>query len=423
MTAPTTVSAPDSATEARSINNSWALSLFGTAVGAGILFLPINAGAAGIWPLLIVTLLIGPMTYFSHRALARFVCKSPRQGEDITVVATDYFGTAWGWAITILYFFAIYPIVLIYGVSITNSVDSLIQNQLGGPAIDRWILAGALVAAMMVPMVVGQKLMLAVTQFLVYPLIIALLGISLYLIPTWKLDGLTAMPGAGDFLVSVWLIIPVLVFAFNHSPAISQFSLAMQRTHGPRSAENASIVLRRTAMLLTVFTMLFVWSCVLSLGTDGLAAAREENLPVLSYLGNVHDAPVITYLAPAIAIVAIVSSFFGHTLGAAEGAAGIVRHARPEMVDRLGERTLMITVNVFIAITAWIAGVLNPSILEVIETLSGPVIASILYLMPMVAIYKVDALAPFRKYASNWFVIVTGIIAISAVIYKIIGLF
>lgn len=30
----------------------WMMSLFGTAVGAGILFLPIKAGVAGIYPVL-----------------------------------------------------------------------------------------------------------------------------------------------------------------------------------------------------------------------------------------------------------------------------------------------------------------------------------------------------------------------------------
>ena len=42
---------------------SWALGLFGTAVGAGVLFLPINAGMSGFWPLIIMTLIVGPMTY------------------------------------------------------------------------------------------------------------------------------------------------------------------------------------------------------------------------------------------------------------------------------------------------------------------------------------------------------------------------
>ena len=49
------------------------LGLFGTAIGAGTLFLPINAGLGGFWPLLILAALAFPMTYFSHRGLTRFV--------------------------------------------------------------------------------------------------------------------------------------------------------------------------------------------------------------------------------------------------------------------------------------------------------------------------------------------------------------
>ena len=108
-----------------SVNANWVISLFGTAVGAGILFLPINAGGFGFWPLLIATVLIGPMTYFSHRALSHIMCASPTAGADITGVVTNYFGKRAGAVISVLYFFAIYPIVLIYGVSITNTVDKL----------------------------------------------------------------------------------------------------------------------------------------------------------------------------------------------------------------------------------------------------------------------------------------------------------
>ncbi|MFI8707832.1 septum formation initiator, partial [Bacillus sp. NPDC077411] len=38
-------------------DTTWALSLFGTAIGAGVLFLPINAGAGGLLSLLLITVL------------------------------------------------------------------------------------------------------------------------------------------------------------------------------------------------------------------------------------------------------------------------------------------------------------------------------------------------------------------------------
>lgn len=387
----------------RRFETNWAISLFGTAVGAGVLFLPINAGLGGLWPLLIVTVLIGPMTYLSHRALSRFVCASPVPDEDITGVARKAFGEGLGRLITIVYFLAIYPIVLIYGVGITNTVDSLLVNQFHLASPPRWLLSGVLVALLMLVMFTGQRIMLIVTQWLVYPLILILLGVTLFLIPTWDFSAFRGVPSAGDFLMSVWMIIPVLVFAFNHSPAISQFSVAMKHEYGDRASERASVVLKRSTLLLVIFTMGFVWSCV------------------LSYLANENGSPFIAYLGPAVALAAIASSFFGHYMGAAEGAVGIVRSTADPKGTKISDKALTTAVAVFIFVTTWLVAILNPSILSLIESLAGPVIAVILYLMPMYAIRKLPALEPYRGRISNVFVTVAGLVAVSGIIYGLIS--
>lgn len=397
------------------LDTSWTIGLFGTAVGAGILFLPINAGLGGLWPLLVATVLIWPMTYYSHRALSHIVVASPHEDRDITGVVRDYFGENAGRVVTVLYFLAIYPIVLIYGVGITNTFESLMVNQLGLEPWPRWLLAGVLVLAMSAVMVSGQRIMLIVTQWLVYPLIVVLFAVSLLLIPAWSLEGFGAVPAAGDFAMALWLMIPVLVFSFNHSPAISQFSVSLKRRYGTGSVQKASSVLRVTATLLVLFTMGFVWSCVLALGPEGLQAAREANLPVLSHLANVMGMPIIEWLGPAVAIAAIGSSFFGHWLGAFEGARGIMRSVVDPQSKRISERALKIGISVFLVVTTWLAGVLNPSILALIESLAGPVIAVILYLMPMYAIHKVPALEPFRGRISNVFVVIAGIVAVGGI--------
>ncbi|OBA50375.1 hypothetical protein A5728_02320 [Kocuria sp. ICS0012] len=89
---------------------------------------------------------------------------------------------------------------------------------------------------MMAVMLTGQRIMLIITQWLVYPLILILLGVTLYLIPAWNFSAFRGVPTPGEFLMSVWLVIPVLVFAFNHSPAISQFSVAMKHEYGSRAS-------------------------------------------------------------------------------------------------------------------------------------------------------------------------------------------
>ena len=402
------------------VNTNWVISLFGTAVGAGILFLPINAGGFGFWPLLIATALIGPMTFLSHRALSRMMSASPNPGLDITGVVTNYFGQGAGAVISVLYFLAIYPIVLIYGVSITNTVDSFIVNQLNGPSIPRWLLSLLLVGGMTLVFAYGQRLMLIVTQIIVYPLILFLAAVSFYLVPQWDFSSFYHADGNTAGIWAVVMILPVLVFSFNHSPAISQFSLAMQRTWGRDAEKNASKVLGITALLLTIFTMFFVWSCALAVGGDGLAQAREENIPVMSYIANTTGVPVMALLSPIVAILAIVSSYFGHALGAAEGARFIVKKAIPGITSKFSASQLSAGVNFFIFLTAWAAAVANPSILALIESIGGPFIAMILYIMPMYAMYKVPALARFRNRWTAIFVVATGIATISA---AIVGLF
>ncbi len=68
----------------------------------------------------------------------------------------------------------------------------------------------------------------------------------------------------------------------------------------------------------------------------------------------------------------------------------------------------------------WFAAVMNPSILEMMEALSGPVIAMILFIMPMLAVYKVDALKAHRGKFSTIFILVMGLLAVSAIVFNLI---
>ncbi|CAJ1846251.1 Serine transporter [Aeromonas jandaei] len=402
-------------------DSTWVISLFGTAVGAGILFLPINAGMGGFWPLVVMALLVGPMTYLAHRGLARFVLSSKKPNADITEVVEEHFGAGAGKLITLLYFFAIYPIVLIYGVGITNTVESFMVNQLQMSAPPRWLLSIVLIMGMMSVMLAGEKLMLKVTEVLVYPLIAILAGISLYLIPDWTGAALEQVPSAKDFAVTLWLTIPVLVFSFNHSPAISSFSLAQRRDHGDHAVEKADAILKRTAMVLLGFVMFFVFSCVMSLTPAQLAEAKAQNIAVLSYLANQHASPIISYFGPLVAFVAIVSSFFGHYLGAREGLKGmIVQNMRKSGKEPNAKKVEMFIIAFFI-LTLWGTAIANPSILGMIESLGGPIIATILFIMPMYAIKRVPAMAKYQGHISNVFVTVMGLTAISAILYQLVG--
>lgn len=166
-------------------------------------------------------------------------------------------------------------------------------------------------------------------------------------------------------------------------------------------------------MLLTIFTMGFVWSAELALGPDGLVEAREANLPVVSYLANELDQPFLQMLGPGISIVAIASSFFGPWLGAI----GVINNTFQVGDKKLNQKHIRYGVIGFVVVTAWIAAILNPSVLSLIESLSGSVIAMVLYILPMYAIHKVKALEPYRGLASNVFVTIASVVAVSGIIF------
>ena len=401
-------------------DTSWLISLFGTAVGAGILFLPINAGEGGVYPLIVATILIGPMTYFAHRGLSRMVVAVREPTSDITEVSRQYFGRGAGIFITVVYFLSIYPIILIYAVSITNTVNSLMVNQLGMDPWPRWLLSLILVLAMSAVMIAGPKLVSIVTGWIVYPLIAALAFLIIWLIPYWQLDSFGEMPAFGDFVSSVWLVIPVLVFSFSFAAATSQLTVSLKDRYKLRAGMKATQIIKWTAVILTIFTMGFVWSAALALGPEGMQEAREANLPVVSYLANQLDQPFLQILGPAISIVAIASSFFGHWLGGIEGGVGIINNTFGTKDRNLNQKYIRYGVIGFVVLTAWIAAILNPSVLSLIESLSGPIIAMVLYLLPMYAIHKVKVLEPYRGLASNVFVTIAGLVAVSGIIYGLL---
>ncbi|MDP8034373.1 HAAAP family serine/threonine permease [Pasteurella atlantica] len=403
-------------------DTAWVLNLFGTAVGAGVLFLPINAGRAGFWTLVVMAILVGPMTYFAHRGLSRFVLSSSKPGSDITEVVEEHFGQTAGKLITLLYFFAIFPILLIYGNGITNTVDSFIVNQLGMVSPNRVILSFVLIAGLISIMLMNEKVMLKITEMLVFPLVTILFGLSLYLIPQWNGSMLSEMPTMSEFMTTLWITIPVLVFSFNHSPAISSFSQSQQREYKEfeLAEKHASRTLKGTATMLLVFVMLFVFSCVLTLTPAELVLAKQQNISILSFLANKFDNPFISYLGPLVAFLAITSSFFGHYLGAREGIEGLYIKMKGENAKHIDRKKLNRGTAVVFLLVLWGVAILNPSILGLIESLGGPIIAMILFIMPMYAITKVPAMKRYEGQLSNIFVTVMGLIAISAVVY---GLF
>ena len=403
----------------RKSDTMWMLGLYGTAIGAGVLFLPINAGIGGLIPLLIMAVLAFPMTFFAHRGLCRFVL-SGRKDLDITGVVEEHFGKGAGTLLTLLYFFAIYPILLVYSVAITNTVESFMTHQLHLQAPPRALLSLVLIVGLMTIVRFGKETIVKTMSVLVYPFVLVLMALALFLIPHWNSSIFqhVSLAGGGKGLwMTLWLAIPVMVFSFNHSPIISAFAVAKRQEYGQDAEQKCSRILAFSHLMMVMTVMFFVFSCVLSLSPENLAEAKAQNISILSYLANHFNTPLMAWMAPIIAMVAITKSFLGHYLGAREGFNGIIVKALGGKGESMSENRLNRVTAVFMFLTTWLVATSNPSILGMIESLGGPVIAILLFLMPMYAINKVPSMRQYSGKISNVFVVLVGLIAISAIAY------
>lgn len=68
----------------RKSDTTWTLGLFGTAIGAGVLFFPIRAGFGGLIPILLMLVLAYPIAFYCHRALARLCLSGSNPSGNIT---------------------------------------------------------------------------------------------------------------------------------------------------------------------------------------------------------------------------------------------------------------------------------------------------------------------------------------------------
>jgi len=257
--------------------------------------------------------------------------------------------------------------------------------------------------------------MLRAFAILVYPLVGILFFLSLYLIPSWQMPNMS-FPEFGSFSQTLWLSIPIIVFSFSHAAAISSFANIQRGHYGKEATAKSEAILKRTSLLLIVFVLLFVFSCVLSLTSEQMLQAKAQNVSVLSYLANVTDNSFIATLGPLVAFIAITSSFLGHFLGARESFNGLVTKQTKldvKIADKIGVAIM------FFAI--WFCAVQNPSILDMMDKLSGPIIAMILFIMPMIAVYKVPALQKYRGRFSTLFVLFVGVLAVMALLYSFIS--
>ncbi|EOY5728844.1 transporter [Enterobacter bugandensis] len=393
----------------------WSFALYGTAVGAGTLFLPIQLGSAGAIVLFITALVAYPLTYWPHRALAQFILSSNTKGnEGITGAVSHYYGKKIGNLITTLYFIAFFVVVQIYAVAITNSLTEQLAKHLTVDTAVRVLVSLGVVLVLNLIFLMGRHITIKVMGFLVFPLIAYFLFVSIYLTGSWQPSLLTSqMAFDRQTLHQVWISIPVMVFAFSHTPIISTFAVDRREKFADGAMDKCKKIMKVAYLIICLSVLFFVFSCLLSIPPSYIMAAKEQGVTILSALSMMPSSSAWLGISGIIvAIVAMSKSFLGTYFGVIEGATEIVKSSLNQVgikKSRAFNRAISI---MGVSLITFAICCINPNAISMIYAISGPLIAMILFIMPTLSTYLIPSLKPYRSIGSLLTLIV-GVLCVS----------
>ena len=398
----------------------WSFALYGTAVGAGTLFLPIQLGSAGAVVLFITALVAYPLTYWPHKALCQFILSAQTPaGEGITGAVTHYYGRKIGSAITALYFVAFFVVILIYAVAITNSLCEQVAKYHPVTTGVRMLVSLGVVLILNAIFLMGRRATIRVMGLLVFPLIAYFLFLSVYLTGRWQPSLLTSqITFDSHTLHQVWLSVPVMVFAFSHTPIISTFAIDRQEKYREQAMDKCKKIMKVAYLIICLSVLFFVFSCLLSIPSSYINAAREEGVTILSALSAMPDSPAwLAISGIVVAVIAMSKSFLGTYFGVIEGATEIVKSALDYAgvkKSRAFNRAMSV---ILISLTTFVVCCINPNAISMIYAISGPLIAVILFIMPTLSTYLIASLKPYRSLA-NLITLVVGLLCFSVMFFS-----
>jgi amino acid permease len=123
----------------------------------------------------------------------------------------------------------------------------------------------------------GRHITIKVMGFLVFPLIAYFLFVSLYLTGSWQPSLLTSQMAVDRHtLHQVWISIPVMVFAFSHTPIISTFAVDRREKFADGAMDKCKKIMKVAYLIICLSVLFFVFSCLLSIPPSYIVAAKEQ---------------------------------------------------------------------------------------------------------------------------------------------------
>lgn len=404
-----------SATKFDSTDWGWIIMSIGMAIGAGIVFLPVQVGLVGIWVFLISSVIGYPAMYLFQKLFINTLAASPKC-EDYPGVISQYLGKNWGFLLGILYFLMIILGVFTYSTAITNDSSSFLHSfNVTDTELSNNPFYGLVVICFLVAIASrGEKVLfkLSTGMVLIKLGVVVVLGVTM--VQQWDLANIGSFPKFGYLLKQTIIMMPFTVtsilFIQSLSPMVISYRSHNKSIEVARYKSLRAMNIAFGVLFVTVF--FYALSFNLAMGHEQAVVASHENISALAMAAKGMEGNTLKILSLVLNIFAVMTAFFGVFLGFKESCKGIAFNILHRFIpeERINKTILSYSILVFAVLVSWGTIILNLPVLRFLS-LMGPLFGLIGCLIPAYLVYRVPFLAKYKGF-SLIFIIFIGIILI-----------
>ncbi|HEI8512655.1 hypothetical protein Q4R11_15630 [Morganella morganii] len=391
----------------------WVIMSIGMAIGAGIVFLPVQVGLMGLWVFLLSSVIGYPAMYLFQRLFINTLAESP-ECKDYPSVITGYLGKNWGILLGALYFIMLVIWMFVYSTAITNDSASYFQTfgvTEGLLSDSPWY--GLILICLLVAISSrGEKLLFKLSGFMVLTklFIVAALGISM--VGMWHLYNIGSLPPAGRLIKEAVITLPFTLTSILFIQTLSPMVISFRNQNLNREVARFKALRAMNIAFIILFCTVFFYavSFTLAMGHDEAVKAYQQNISALAIAAKFFPGGWVTVVSVMLNIFAVMTAFFGVYIGFREATQGIVMNILQRMMpaERINETLVKYGIMVFAVLLAWGAIILNAPVLS-FTSICSPIFGMVGCLIPAYLVYKVPMLHKYKG-ISLYLIIFTGLL-------------
>lgn len=393
----------------------WVILSIGMAIGAGIVFLPVQVSLMGMWVFLFSSIIGYPAMYLFQRLFINTLAESP-QCQDYPSVINGYLGKNWGILLGALYFIMLIIWMFVYSTAITNDSASYLHTfGITSHLLSKtWWYGLVLITLLVMISSRSEKVLFKISTFMVLTklLVVAALGFSM--IGLWQIYNIGALPPFEELIKKAIITLPFTLTSILFIQTLSPMVISYRaKTSSKEIARYKAIRAMNIAFgILFVTVFFYAVSFTLAMGHDEAVKAYKQNISALAIAAQfINSSGIwIKFVGIILNIFAVMTAFFGVYQGFREATQGLVMNLlRRKFSDEQINKTLVhYSIMVFAIILAWGAVILNAPVLS-FTSICSPIFGLVGCLIPAYLVFKVPELHKYKG-VSLLIIIFTGLL-------------